>query len=222
NEEAVIERTLRDAAESLARRSADWEILVVDNASTDGTVAVVERVAAELPGVRLIRHPRNLGYAASTRTALKNFQGDFLFIIDSDGQHTVDDVPAMLARLREGADIVWGWKRERRDESLRLWVSAAMNFLARALLASRLHDVNCGFRGFTRGAAEKIEIRHMVNSVGPEIWVRARNLGLRVEEVPVRHFPRVGGQSVHAAWRLPIAMGRLFAYLMRLRRELRP
>lgn len=221
NEEAAIARTLRDAAAELARLGLPWEILVVDNASADRTAAVVEEVAAETPGVRLLRHPRNLGYAASTRTALANLRGEHLFVVDSDGQHTLADLPPMLERLRAGADVVWGWKTERREGGVRRAVSAAMNLLSRLLLAGRLHDINCGFRGFTRAAAEKIEIRHMVNSVGPEIWVRARNLGLRVEEVPVRHFPREGGESVHAAWRLPVSMARLFLYLVALRRELR-
>ena len=220
NEAEVIGATVRDAAAALDKLGVAWEILVIDNGSTDDTVAVVEGVAAEVPGVRVVRHPRNLGYAASTRTALRSFEGDYLFIIDSDGQHTAADIEPMMERLRAGADIVYGWKRARHDRALRRVVSRAMNRLAGALLASPLHDINCGYRGLRRAAAERLEIRHMVNSVGPEIWVRARALGLKVEEVPVRHFPREGGESVHAAWRLPVSMARLLVYLLRLRGEL--
>src|SRR3984885_6083671 len=113
NESAVIENTLANAVSHLRELGVPFEVIVVDNASTDNTVALVEAFAKQNPEVSVIRHPRNLGYANSNLTGFRKAVGDVVAVADSDGQHTLADIPLFLDKIRGGADVVYGWRKIR-------------------------------------------------------------------------------------------------------------
>lgn len=220
NEEDIIEKTVKNAVAYLNTSIYDWDILIVNNCSTDNTGRIIDGLAKENPKIKAIHHPANLGYATSLNTGLKNAEGDCIFIIDSDGQHTVKDIEKFVAKIDEGCDVVFGWKKKRYDPMLRLIMTRALNYSSRLLLHSRLHDINCGFRAFNRKAAEKIVMSDRSNVVGPEVYVRAVTSGLRIDEVVVNHFPRETGKSVHMISKLPVILFNSYAMLFRLRKEL--
>ena len=221
NESAVIENTLANAVSHLRALGVPFEVIVIDNASTDNTVALLEAFAKQNPEVSVIRHPRNLGYANSNLTGFRQAVGDVVVVADSDGQHTLADMPLFLDKIRGGADVVYGWRKVRHDPVLRKAISAGLSVAARLLLRWKLHDINCGFRVVTAEVARSLTKVHPVNYFGPELWVHAVNNGFRVDEVIVNHAERKGGTSIHAPWRLPRTMARAFRYLLTLRRELR-
>jgi glycosyltransferase involved in cell wall biosynthesis len=221
NEEALIARTVQEAVDSLsAIPGLDWRVVVVNDGSKDKTGEIAEEIARRDPRISVVHHQGNKGYAVATETALRNTPGEVVMVVDGDGQHTMADAPRFLEAIDRGADVVFGWKKERHDPFLRLVLSKGLNTLSRWILGSPLHDINGGCRAFRREAARKLEIRHRINFVGDEIFARCRIAGWTVGEVVVRHFPREAGQSIHRPWKMVGTVTRVIRYLFDLRAEM--
>jgi glycosyltransferase involved in cell wall biosynthesis len=222
NEQELIGKTVAEAVSSLSAVSGlDWRILVVNDGSRDRTGEIAEELAKNDPRVSVVHHQGNKGYAVATETALRNTPGEVVMVVDGDGQHTMADAPRFLAAIDEGADVVFGWKKERHDPLPRLVLSKGLNTLSKWILGSPLHDINGGCRAFRREVAHKLEIRHRINFVGDEIFARCRIAGWKVSEVVVRHFPREAGQSIHRPWKMLGTISLVFRYLFELREEVR-
>jgi len=222
NEEELIEKTVRDAAAALSQiPGLDWRILTVDDGSRDQTGAIADRLARENPRFLVVHHDGNKGYAVATETALRSTPGEVVMVVDGDGQHTLADAPKFLAAIDGGADVVFGWKKDRHDPFVRLVLSKGLNTLSRWILGSPLHDINGGCRAFRLTVARRIEIRHRINFVGDEIYARCRMAGWKVVEVVVQHFPREAGQSIHRPWKMAGTIARVIRYLFDLREEIR-
>jgi glycosyltransferase involved in cell wall biosynthesis len=221
NEEALIAKTVAEAASSLsAVPGLDWRVVVVNDGSRDRTGEIADELARRDPRVLVVHHDGNKGYAVATETALRSTPGEVVMVVDGDGQHTLADAPAFLAAIDGGADVVFGWKKERHDPLPRLVLSKGLNLLSRWTLGSPLHDINGGCRAFRREVARRIEIKHRINFVGDEIYARCRIAGWKVSEVVVRHFPREAGQSIHRPWKMLGTITRVIRYLFDLREEI--
>ena len=221
NEEALIAKTVAEAVTSLsAVPGLDWRVLVVNDGSRDRTGEIADSLAKNDPRVLVVHHDGNKGYAVATETALRSTPGEVVMVVDGDGQHTLADAPAFLAAIDQGADVVFGWKKERHDPLPRLVLSKGLNLLSRWVLGSPLHDINGGCRAFRRDVARRIEIKHRINFVGDEIYARCRIAGWKVSEVVVRHFPREAGQSIHRPWKMLGTIRRVIRYLFDLREEI--
>jgi glycosyltransferase involved in cell wall biosynthesis len=222
NKEELIAKTVAEAVRSLSEvPGLDWRILVVDDGSRDRTGQIADELAREDGRVSVVHHDGNKGYAVATETALRHAPGEVVMVVDGDGQHTMADAPAFLAAIDAGADVVFGWKKQRHDPLPRLVLSKGLNTLSRWILGSPLHDINGGCRAFSREAAHRLEIRHRINFVGDEIFARCRIAGWRVSEVVVRHFPREAGRSIHRPWKMLGTVARVIRYLFDLRAEIR-
>lgn len=220
NEEDSIKNLVEKSIPLLEEMPYEYQILIVNNASTDKTGMIADELAGKHPGVRIVHHPKNLGYAMSTLTGFKKSDGEIVVIIDGDGQHTVADVPAFVNKIESGYDILFGWKEKRYDSALRIILTKGLNFLARVILKYPYHDINCGYRAVTRQVADQIDINYKLNSVGPEIYVWGKLHNYKMTELPVQHFPREAGTSVHIPWALPIFIREMFKYLLDLRRDM--
>ena len=221
NESGFIAQMVQRTVEALASRPDPFEVIVVDNASSDGTAGIVEGIGQRDPRVRLARHQTNLLYAGSCLTGTREAKGDRIFIIDSDGQHAPEDVWKFDQKLDEGFEIVFGWRQERHERFRRILLSRVLLTLARLYLGYSLHDVNCGIRGFSRAYADGLEIHHRVNLVNPELYVRARLREFRIGEVGVVQESRKAGISsndLRRLWKIFLDVNR---YLWQLRLELR-
>ena len=222
NEEALVAKTVQEAIASLsAIQGLSWRVLVVNDGSRDRTGEIAEEIARRDPRVAVVHHDGNKGYAVATETALRNAAGEVVMVVDGDGQHTMADAPRFLEAIDGGADVVFGWKKERHDPLPRLVLSKGLNTLSRCILGSPLHDINGGCRAFRQEVARRIEIRHRINFVGDEIFARCRIAGWRVVEVVVRHFPREAGQSIHRPWKMVGTVIRVVRYLFELRAEIK-
>lgn len=220
NEEDTINNLVESSINLLDKMPYEYKILIVNNASTDNTGKIIEELADKYPAVEVVHHSSNLGYAMSTLTGFKKSGGDIVVVIDGDGQHTVADVPAFVNKIESGYDILFGWKKNRNDPTMRIVMTKVLNFLAKAILKYPYNDINCGYRAVTRKVADEIEIHHKLNSVGPEIYVWGKKHNCKMAELPVQHFPREAGTSVHIPWTLPRTIMKTIDYLLQLRREL--
>jgi glycosyltransferase involved in cell wall biosynthesis len=221
NEAGYIAEMIAETIRAAQMRPDPFEIIVVDNASTDRTAAIVEEIAKRDPRVRLISHPENRLYAGSCQTATNAARGERIFILDSDGQHSPRDLWKFDAKLDEGCDLVFGWRTQRDEPAVRIAMSRFLWAMARYYVAFNLHDVNCGMRGFNRAYAEQLTIQHKVNFVNPELFVRAKLGGFRVGEVQVVQEKRKAGVSSHEFGRLWKIFQNVQGYLAHLRRDLR-
>lgn len=209
---------LDDCVAALNELGRTWEILVIDNHSSDNTAERVREYSARQKGVRLIVHEANRMYSGSCRTAMKEAQGQYVAIMDSDGQMDPRDLAVFLAKLEGGADIIFGWRRQRHDPLFRLLISQFFNLLGRWRLGFPLHDLNCGLRMFTRAYCQKAEIQHTINMVNPELYVRAVQHHFKIDEAEVRHMERKAGQTSHnllKLWRILLDVDRYFRLLSR-------
>ena len=202
NESGYIAQMVAETIRAAAMREDPFEVIVVDNASTDDTAGIVERLARADSRISLIRHPENRLYAMSCLSGTKAAKGERVFILDSDGQHPPTDIWKFDAKLDEGADFVFGWRVKRAEPPQRIAMSKFLLHLTRFYVGFDLHDVNCGFRGFNRRFADALEIKHRVNFVNPEFFVRAKLAGLKIDEVQIEQEKRKAGISSHEFGRL--------------------
>jgi dolichol-phosphate mannosyltransferase len=211
NEVAVIERAVAEAEAALGKVFADFEVLVVDDGSTDGTAALVERLLAFLPHTRLLRHTANRGYGAALRTGFEAARFDLIAFTDADCQFDLADL-CTLALLTAEAPIVAGYRADRKDVWRRRFFSWGYNVLARTLLGTRVRDCDCALKVFRREALALLLPESRGFFVNTEMLTRARQLGMPVVEVPVTHRPRLGGESKVSVREIPKTLRMLLRF----------
>jgi dolichol-phosphate mannosyltransferase len=194
NEAAVIGRAITEAEAALAPRFADFEVLVVDDGSSDGTAAEVERTRLVAPHTRLLRHGTNRGYGAALRSGFEVARFPLVAFTDADCQFDLADL-ADLAPVTAESDVVVGYRIDRKDPWRRRFLSRGYNLLARTLLGTRVRDVDCALKVFRREVLAGLMPESRGFFVNSEMMTRARLLGLTVAERPVAHRPRLGGAS---------------------------
>lgn len=190
NESAIIADTLHAVSEKLSELTGDYEVLIVDDGSTDGTRSVVERYGD--PRVRLEHYTPNRGKGRAVRTGMLAARGDIILCTDADLAYGTDVFSVILDRLAVGnADLVVGSRRISPDgyknyPSLRLLASRCFGLLVR-LISGLDYDTQCGIKGYRRQAARTIYANCTIDgfSFDFEVFMRADKLGLRVEQIPV-------------------------------------
>jgi glycosyltransferase involved in cell wall biosynthesis len=180
---------LRAALEPL---EAAWEVVFVDDGSSDGSFAALTRLHAAHGNVRVVRLRRNFGKAAALAAGFAHAGGDVVVTIDADLQDDPAEIPRLLAKLDEGFDLVSGWKAKRRDPWLRRALSRVFNAATSRVSGLRLHDLNCGLKAYRAEVVDGLPIYGELHRFLP---VLAHYRGFRVAELPVNHRPRVHGRS---------------------------
>jgi dolichol-phosphate mannosyltransferase len=175
-----------------------WEAIVVDDGSTDATTDLIEERAAERPGIRGVRLRRNFGKSAALAAGIELSGGQTIVTIDGDGQDDPADIPALLVELDRDADLVSGWKRERRDPLSRRLASRLFNRVTSWLTGVSMHDMNCGLKAYRGQCARSLDIYGELHRYVPVLAVQQ---GWRVAEMPVNHRPRRHGTSRFGAER---------------------
>ena len=169
-----------------------WEVVFVDDGSSDGSFAALTRLHSAHENVRVIRLRRNFGKAAALAAGFAQARGDVVVTIDADLQDDPGEIPRLLAKLDEGFDLVTGWKTKRRDPWLRRALSRLFNAATSRVSGLRLHDLNCGLKAYRAYVLQGLRIYGELHRFLP---VLAHYRGFRVAELPVNHRPRAHGRS---------------------------
>ena len=192
DEERSVALLHEELAGALDPLGTPWEVVFVDDGSTDGTFAALTRLHAAHDAVRVVRLRRNFGKAAALQAGFEEAAGDVIVTIDGDLQDDPAEIPRLLAKLEEGFDLVGGWKVRRRDPLRRRIPSRLFNAVTGRVSGLRLHDLNCGLKAYRAEVVEGIRLYGELHRFVP---VLAHYRGFRVAELPVHHRPREHGRS---------------------------
>ena len=192
DEERSVALLHDELAAALEPLDTPWEVVFVDDGSTDGTFAALTRLHAAHDEVRVVRLRRNFGKAAALQAGFEEARGDVVVTIDGDLQDDPAEIPRLLAKLDEGFDLVSGWKRRRRDPLRRRLPSRLFNAVTCRVSGLRLHDLNCGLKAYRAEVVRGLRIYGELHRFVP---VLAHYRGFRVAELPVHHRPREHGRS---------------------------
>jgi CheY-like chemotaxis protein len=200
NEEVTL-RTLfdgvREVIEPLAER---WEMLFIDDGSTDSTWGKMCELAEEYPNiVRTYRFQRNLGKSSALALGYREAQGDYVFTMDADLQDDPQEIPRFLEKMREGFDVVSGWKRKRYDPWHKVLPSRVFNWIISNISGVKLHDHNCGFKCYSNEVIKKLPMYGNMHRMVPSF---AGILGYKTGEIPVQHHARQFGVSKYGVKRI--------------------
>lgn len=217
NEQKIISSLVEDAVSFMEVDFPDYEVTIIDNSSTDNTPQIIKTISGKNPKVTMIRHEKNLGYAASVQDALDHLNGDVAVIVDGDGQHTLEDLPKFMEKICQGYEVVLGWKPIRKDPFYRVIAGWGYNVLFKLAFNFPVWDIDCGYRVLTKKAAEKIHLKNLDMPVGPEFVIQLYTNKLKVAQVSVQHFERQGGESSFRPFAFPILIAKVFLNLISLR-----
>jgi glycosyltransferase involved in cell wall biosynthesis len=220
NEELNIEHALACAAEALEAHTTDWEIIIVDDASTDLSPAVVERAAGSNPRIHLVRHPLNSKLGASLRTGFARASKDLVLYMDADLPVDPYVLERALRALKVSrADLIAGYRFDRTTEGYkRAFYSILYNALIRILFGWTIRDINFSFKLMKREVLEAVELRSEGSLIDAELIVKARNLGFSIQQIGLDYFPRTFGDSTLSS---PKVILKIVRELVRLFPEMR-
>jgi glycosyltransferase involved in cell wall biosynthesis len=191
NEERSLDALYREITDALESQGP-FEVVFVDDGSTDGSMVVLERLHAETTNVVVVHLRRNFGKAAALQAGFLEARGDIVVTIDADLQDDPAEIPQLLAKLDEGFDLVSGWKTRRNDPLARRLFSRMFNWATAVVSGVRLHDVNCGLKAYR---AEVLQGTRIYGELHRFMPVLASYRGFRIAEIPVNHRARQHGSS---------------------------
>ncbi len=216
NEAGNIFPLIATTVEVLAALGRDYEIILVNDGSTDATAAEIAACIARWPQCRALHQPRNLGQATALLDGLRSARGEIILAMDGDGQNDPRDFPLLLAPVAAGTlDVACGWRHDRHDSWLRRRMSRLANLVRGRVLGDHLHDSGCQLRAMRREVVACLFPFELLQSFFPAIVVAA---GFRLGEFRVRHHPRTRGEAKYGLRQLWL---RPTLAMFRLRRILR-
>lgn len=207
NEQGNLEELHRELTEVLGGLKRTYEIVFVDDGSTDRTAAICQELVARDPHVVLVQLRRRFGKATALQTGFELARGEIIFTMDGDLQDVPAEIPKFLMRLEEGFDLVSGWKQNRQDSFIKRIESKIFNFITSTVTGLKLRDYNCGFKAYRRDVTRNV---HLYGELYRFIPALAHAEGFRVGEMPVYHRARVHGKSKYSYERIVRAPFDLF------------
>jgi dolichol-phosphate mannosyltransferase len=216
NEAGNILPLIESAVAILDSIGPDYEIVLINDGSTDTTADEIATCLARWPRCRALHQPRNLGQATALLDGLHATRGEIILTMDGDGQNDPRDFPLLLAPVEAGTlDVACGWRHDRHDSWLRRKMSRLANFVRSRVLGDNLHDSGCQLRVLRRATIAALFPFELLQSFLPAILIAA---GFRLGEFKVRHHPRTCGQAHYGLRQLWL---RPTLAMFRLRRRLR-
>jgi glycosyltransferase involved in cell wall biosynthesis len=220
NEEESLRELFDKLEEVLQKTGEEYEYIFVDDGSVDKSLLVLRELHARSPQyVHVISFRRNYGKSAALSVGFKEARGDYVVTIDADLQDDPAEIPSLLARLKEGADLVSGWKLNRQDPWTKTLPSKLFNRVTSWMSGIRLHDFNCGLKAYRGDVVRTIAVYGELHRFIP---VLAAWEGFRVEEMQVQHYKRKYGRSKYGRKRFLNGFFDLITVMFITRRSMNP
>ncbi|MCL5676044.1 MAG: glycosyltransferase family 2 protein [Patescibacteria group bacterium] len=202
NEENNIEQVVLKAIPVVKKLAQKWEILMIDDGSSDGTARIGRKLARSHSNLRLISHNPNRGYGAALKSGLKNSKYDLVIFTDGDGQFDFMEASGFLEKLN-GNDMVIGYRSVRKDSLIRHLLMMYLKIHDYILFGFNFKDIDCGFKLFTKKAIKTISpLKSEGAMITTEILARAKKNRLKIVQVSVNHYPRKYGRQSGANLRV--------------------
>ncbi len=199
--------------------AASFELIFVDDGSTDASFEVLKALRSKDGRLKIVQLRGNQGKAAALAVGFREAQGSVIVTLDADLQDDPKEIPKFLSKLEEGYDLVCGWKARRQDPWTRRFLSAIFNRITAFITGVRIHDFNCGFKGYRRDVIDEIKLHGELHRFIPAL---ASWRGFRVAEIEVKHHPRRYGRSKYGMERIPRGFFDLLTVIMLTRYTTKP
>jgi len=194
NEQDNVAHTVERALEVLEKLNADFEVIIVDDGSTDSTGRIADEIASRNKRVKVVHHHPNLGYGAALQSGFKAATKELVFYTDGDGQFDISELPPLLPLMDE-VDIVTCYRLNRQDNLVRRINGWCWTKLVCLLFAMKVRDIDCAFKLYKREVFDHIELSSTGALINAEILARAVRQGYCLTERGVHHYPRTAGRQ---------------------------
>jgi len=218
NDAGTIGSLVAEADAVAADYTPDYEILVVDDGSSDSSAELLKELQRTYPKLRVVLHEKNQGYGAALQTGFAHATKDLVFYTDGDGQYDVFELRRLLQVMQDGVDVVNGYKIARSDPWHRIIIGKLYLRLMRLLFNFHVRDVDCDFRLIRRHVFQTIQLQHTSGVICLELVKKLELAGYRFVDFPVHHYHRLHGRSQFFNFRrlavTAVNIGRLWWELM--------
>lgn len=195
NDEGSIGKLVNDASEVLKKVARDWEIIVVDDGSTDKSRKILKSLAGKNSHLKLVFHKKNRGYGGALKSGFKNATKELVFYTDGDGQYDVKEIEKLLPRMTPDIDVVQGYKLKRHDQFHRLIIGTVYHHFSKLVFNIKVKDIDCDFRLIRKKAIDGINLHYDSGVICVELVKKLQKRGAKFSEIGVHHFPRLYGHS---------------------------
>ena len=217
NEQENLTHIVDQALGVLEKLNADFEVIIVDDGSSDSTGQIADEIADRNSRVQVVHHQTNLGYGAALQSGFRAATKELVFYTDGDGQFDINEMPLLLP-LMEQYDIVSCYRLNRQDSSIRKINGWCWTKLVCLLFGMKIHDIDCAFKLYKREIFDNIRLSSTGALIDAEILARAIRKGYRITQEGVHHYRRATGTQTGASLRVII---RAFRELFELRSQIR-
>ncbi len=217
NEQDNITRVVEQALTVLEKLNADFEIIIVNDGSSDSTGQIADEIAGQKDRVKVVHHRTNLGYGAALQSGFKAATKELVFYTDGDGQFDINEMPSLLG-LMEQYDIVSCYRLNRQDNLIRKINGWCWTKLVCLLFDIKVRDIDCAFKLYKREIFDNIKLLSTGALIDAEILARAVRKGYRITQKGIHHYPRTAGAQTGANFRV---IFRAFKELLKLRSQIR-
>jgi len=219
NEQDNVAHTVEQAVAVLEKLNADFEVIIVNDGSSDATGQIAGEIASRNSRIKVVHHPTNLGYGAALQSGFKSATKELIFYTDGDGQFDIKEMPPLLP-LMDQYDIVSCYRLNRQDNLIRKINGWCWTKLGCLLFGMKIRDIDCAFKLYRREIFDNIKLLSTGALIDTEILARAAHRGYTITQKAVHHYPRTAGQQTGANLKVIFrAFKELFKLYCQIRRS---
>jgi glycosyltransferase involved in cell wall biosynthesis len=195
NDSGTIASLVIAALQSASRLTSNYEVIVVNDGSSDSTAEILDELARVYPQLKIVTHQVNRGYGGALRTGFATASKDAIFYTDGDAQYDPSEVELLWAKMAPGVDLVNGYKISRSDPWHRIIIGRAYHHTVKVMFGLHVRDVDCDFRLLRRSIFDRVRLEKNSGVICVEMMKKIQDAGFRIVEVPVHHYHRAHGRS---------------------------